>query len=90
MTTSKNTKMAEALKVVQITPHTLKIWEKELQLQIPRDEKGHRVFSRDWIRFLETVKEKLDQGWDYLRIIYNIDSPAKRARELHTAVGPEY
>lgn len=90
MTTDNHTKMAQALKEIEITPHTLKTWEKELKLAIPRDEKGHRVFNRNWIRYLQTVREKLEQGWDYMRVIYNIDNPAQRGPSLQTAYGPEY
>lgn len=90
MTKDNHTKMTQALKEIEITPHTLKIWEKELQLAIPRDEKGHRVFSRDWIRYLETVKERLNDGWDFVKLIYNLESPTQRGPNLQTAVGPEY
>lgn len=86
----KHSKMSEALKVLGITRHTLTLWEQALQLQIPRDENGHRVFSRDWIRYLETVKDKLNEGWDFVKLIYNLDSPSQRGPNLQTAVGPEY
>lgn len=52
----------EVAKEVDVETHVLRYWEEELELPILRNEKGHRVYTKDDIRRFSKIKKLRDQG----------------------------
>jgi len=59
-------KINDVAELVEVSPSTLRYWEKKLDLDVPRDELGSRTFNADWVAFFKQVKVLLgeDLGWD--------------------------
>ncbi len=53
----------EAAKQVGVEPPVLRYWEKELSLEIPKNEMGHRYYTMQEITLLRQVKYLKDQGF---------------------------
>jgi DNA-binding transcriptional MerR regulator len=54
--------ISDASKKLDVEPHVLRYWEEELELEIPRNEMGHRYFREEDIIMLRNVKKLKDQG----------------------------
>lgn len=54
--------ISDASKQLDVEPHVLRYWEEELELDIPRNEMGHRYFREEDIVVLKNVKRLKDQG----------------------------
>ena len=52
----------EAAKLLSVEPHVLRYWEEELELNIERNEMGHRYYSEKDIRLLREVKRLKENG----------------------------
>ena len=48
---------------VDVEPHVLRYWEEELNLDIPRNEMGHRYYMEENIEMLKTIKVLKEQGF---------------------------
>jgi len=48
---------------VHVETHVLRYWEEELDLTIPRNEMGHRYYTRDNIKEFQRIKDLKDQGY---------------------------
>ena len=70
--------ISDAADMVHVETHVLRYWEEELSLTIPRNEMGHRYYTRENIREFQRIKELKDQGYQ-LRAIRMI---------LHTGKDP--
>ena len=55
--------ISDAAEMVHVESHVLRYWEEELELSIPRNEMGHRYYTRENIREFQRVKELKDQGY---------------------------
>lgn len=66
--------------------------EAQLELALPRDQRGNRCINRDWRRYLQTVQEKMAQGKDAYWVVYNIPTPNQvRPQLAHaSAHNPDY
>ena len=49
--------ISDAAKKVDVESHVLRYWEEELELNIPRNEMGHRYYTDYHIRLFRRVKE---------------------------------
>lgn len=63
--------VTEASKKVGVEPHVLRYWEDELELDIPRNDLGHRYYTEYHIRLLRQIKELKEQGYQ-LRAVKNV------------------
>ena len=70
--------ISDAADMVHVETHVLRYWEEELSLTIPRNEMGHRYYTRENIKEFQRIKELKDQGYQ-LRAIRMI---------LHTGKEP--
>ena len=48
--------ISDASKKVDVEAHVLRYWEEELELDIPRNEMGHRYYTDLHIRLFKQVK----------------------------------
>ncbi len=53
----------EAAKQVGVETHVLRYWEKELSLDVPKNDMGHRFYTAQEIELLKQVKYLKDQGF---------------------------
>ena len=71
--------ISDAADMVHVETHVLRYWEEELELAIPRNEMGHRYYTRENIKEFQRIKELKEQGYQ-LKAIRMI---------LHTGKLPE-
>lgn len=55
--------ISDASKKVDVEPHVLRYWEEELEIEIPRNEMGHRYYKETHIEVFKKVKILKDQGF---------------------------
>ncbi len=55
--------ISDAANIVNVESHVLRYWEEELDLQIPRNEMGHRYYTEDNIAQFQKIKEWKERGY---------------------------
>lgn len=55
--------ISDAAKKVDAPSHVLRYWEEELEMNIPRNEMGHRYYTDLHIRLFKQVKELKEKGY---------------------------
>lgn len=55
--------ISDAANLAQVEAHVLRYWEDELDLDIPRNEMGHRYYTRENIKQFQRIKELKEQGY---------------------------
>ena len=55
--------ISDAADMVRVETHVLRYWEEELGLSIPRNEMGHRYYTRENIKEFQKIKELKEQGY---------------------------
>lgn len=55
--------ISDAANIVSVESHVLRYWEDELELNIPRNEMGHRYYTRENIQEFQRIKELKEQGY---------------------------
>lgn len=63
--------ISDVAKLLNVEGHVLRYWEEELELNIPRNEFGHRYYGKKEIQLLSQIKELKEQGLQ-LRAIKNL------------------
>lgn len=55
--------ISEASKLIDVEQHTLRYWEEELELNISRNEMGHRYYKKEDIELLKAIKILKEKGY---------------------------
>lgn len=55
--------ISDAANIVNVESHVLRYWEDELALEIPRNELGHRYYTKENIQEFQRIKELKEQGY---------------------------
>lgn len=55
--------ISDAADMVHVETHVLRYWEEELELAIPRNEMGHRYYTRENIKEFQKIKDLKEQGY---------------------------
>ena len=55
--------ISDAAGIVEVESHVLRYWEEELELDVPRNELGHRYYTKENIREFLRIKELKEQGY---------------------------
>ncbi len=55
--------ISDAAKLVDVESHVLRYWEEELDIEIPRNEMGHRYYTDYYIHVFRKIKELKEQGF---------------------------
>lgn len=63
--------ISDVAKMLNVEGHVLRYWEEELELNIRRNEFGHRYYGKKDIQLLSRIKELKEQGLQ-LRAIKNL------------------
>ncbi len=66
--------ISDAANIVNVESHVLRYWEEELELQIPRNEMGHRYYTEENIAQFQKIKEWKEQGYQLKAIRMMIHS----------------
>lgn len=62
-TEGKRYMISDAARLVDVESHVLRYWEEELDIEIPRNEMGHRYYTDYYIQAFRRIKELKDQGF---------------------------
>ena len=49
--------ISDAANIVKVESHVLRYWEEELELDIPRNELGHRYYTKENIQEFQKIKD---------------------------------
>ncbi len=55
--------ISDAANLVHVESHVLRYWEEELELDIPRNEMGHRYYTEENIQMFERIKKWKEAGY---------------------------
>ncbi|MBP3339502.1 MAG: MerR family transcriptional regulator [Lachnospiraceae bacterium] len=55
--------ISDASKMVDVESHVLRYWEEELDIEVPRNEMGHRYYTDYYINLFKSIKDLKDQGF---------------------------
>lgn len=76
--------ISDAADIVHVETHVLRYWEEELDLTIPRNEMGHRYYTRENILEFQKIKELKEQGYQLKAIRMIIHSQdVEKAQALY-------
>ncbi len=70
--------ISDAAAAVAVESHVLRYWEDELELTIPRNEMGHRYYTKENIDEFLRIKELKEQGYQLkaIKMILHNQNPA--------------
>lgn len=82
--------ISDAARILALEQHVLRYWEEELDLNIPRNEMGHRYYTDENIKELMRIKELRDQGYQLKAIRMYLKKERQIAKkEKEIAFGEE-
>lgn len=82
--------ISDAARILALEQHVLRYWEDELQLDIPRNEMGHRYYTDENIKELMRIKELRSQGYQLKAIRMYLKKERQIARkEKENSTFPE-
>lgn len=78
--------ISDAADIVSVESHVLRYWEDELELDVPRNELGHRYYTKENIQEFQRIKDLKEQGYQLKAIrmiVHNgrFDEPLVRVEE---------
>lgn len=78
--------ISDAANIVNVESHVLRYWEEELELEIPRNEMGHRYYTEENIAQFQKIKEWKEKGYQ-LKAIRMLIHNGEYSQEKVTASG---
>ena len=69
--------ISDASKKVDVESHVLRYWEEELEMNIPRNEMGHRYYTDFHIRLFKQVKNLKEKGYQLKAIKHALEQMKK-------------
>ena len=70
--------ISDESKKVDVEAHVLRYWEEELELDIPRNEMGHRYYTDLHIRLFKQVKNLKEKGYQLKAIKHALNQVLKK------------
>lgn len=55
--------ISDAAQIINVESHVLRYWEEELELKVPRNELGHRYYTKENIEQFQKIKELKEKGY---------------------------
>lgn len=77
--------ISDAANLVNVESHVLRYWEDELELDIPRNEMGHRYYTQENIRQFQRIKELKEQGYQLKAIRMIVHNGSVDHKTMETA-----
>ena len=81
--------ISDASKKVDVEAHVLRYWEEELELDIPRNEMGHRYYTDLHIRLFKQVKNLKQKGFQLKAIKHALNQVLKKDGKAQTELSDE-
>lgn len=81
--------ISDASKKVDVEAHVLRYWEEELELDIPRNEMGHRYYTDLHIRLFKQVKNLKEKGYQLKAIKHALNQVLKKDGEARAELSDE-
>lgn len=77
--------ISDAANLVNVESHVLRYWEEELELNIPRNEMGHRYYTEENLDEFQKIKEWKEQGYQLkaIRILVQEERTKRMAGTKH-------
>lgn len=72
--------ISDASKMLNVESHVLRYWEEELEINIPRNEMGHRYYTDFHVNLLRHVRDLKKQGYGLRAIKMMISDPNEERR----------
>lgn len=73
--------ISEASALTGLESHVLRYWEEELELDIPRNEMGHRYYTDKHIKLFKQIKMLKDTGYQLKAIRNTLDEKNKSGQD---------
>lgn len=73
--------ISDASRKVDVEAHVLRYWEEELELEIPRNEMGHRYYTQRHIRLFKQVKNLKEKGYQLKAIKHALNQVLEKEEE---------
>ena len=54
--------ISDAAQMMDVESHALRYWEEELDLSVPRNEQGHRYYTKENIEQFQKIKDLKETG----------------------------
>lgn len=80
--------ISDAAAIVSVESHVLRYWEDELELVIPRNEMGHRYYTKENIDQFMQIKELKEQGYQLKAIKMILHNEDPKQLELDHVPSP--
>ena len=76
--------ISDASSMVNVESHVLRYWEEELELDVPRNEMGHRYYTEENIHQFEQIKKWKEEGYQLkaIKMIVHNGDMEQRLPEL--------
>ena len=55
--------ISDAAKIIDVESHVLRYWEEELEIEIPRNELGHRYYTDYYVELFKKIKDLKESGF---------------------------
>ena len=55
--------ISDAAQMIHVESHVLRYWEEELDLKVPRNELGHRYYTRENMEQFQKIKDLKEKGY---------------------------
>ena len=83
--------ISDAAALAGVETHVLRYWEEELDLTIPRNEMGHRYYTRENIQEFQKIKELKEKGYQLkaIRMILHNKKPEASGFSLPDSVATD-
>ena len=80
--------ISDAAAAVNVESHVLRYWEDELKLTVPRNEMGHRYYTKENIDEFQKIKELKERGYQLkaIKMILHNENPADLELEEETSL----
>lgn len=72
--------ISDASKILKVESHVLRYWEEELEINIPRNEMGHRYYTENHLNLLKNIRDLKEQGYGLRTIKMMITDPKDMGR----------
>lgn len=75
--------ISDAANLLHMESHVLRYWEEELDLKIPRNEMGHRYYTKENLHQFEQIRSLKEQGYQLkaIKMLIHNQNPQIRKEE---------
>lgn len=77
--------ISEASRKLNVEAHVLRYWEEELELEIPRNELGHRYYTEKQLALFQRIKELKELGYQLKAIKTSLNAECREDEKVDEA-----